>query len=198
MMKEIKDIRPDFPILAETVYGKPLVYLDNGATTQKPLVVIEKLTEVLTKYNANIHRGVHRLSDIASEEYEKARETVRAFINAASTDEIIFTSGTTASINTVAFSFGERFIGKGDEVIISALEHHANIVPWQMVCERRGAVLKVIPMDDSGELLMDEYRKLITPATRIIAVTQASNALGVVTPIKEIIETAHQIGRAHV
>ena len=191
-MKDIKDIRSDFPILAETVYGKPLVYLDNGATTQKPLVVIEKLTEVLTKYNANIHRGVHRLSDIASEEYEKARETVRAFINASSTDEIIFTSGTTASINTVAFSFGERFIGKGDEVIISALEHHANIVPWQMVCERRGAVLKVIPMDDSGELLMDEYRKLITSATRIVAVTQASNALGVVTPIKEIIETAHR------
>ncbi|MBE0675436.1 MAG: aminotransferase class V-fold PLP-dependent enzyme, partial [Bacteroidales bacterium] len=183
-MIDVNKIRADFPILSEKVYGKDLVYLDNGATTQKPLVVTDTLTEVLTKYNANIHRGVHRLSDMASEAYEQARETVRHFINAGSTDEIIFTSGTTASINNVAFSFGERFVGAGDKIIVSALEHHANIVPWQMLCERKGSVLKVIPIDDNGELIPDEYRRLFTPATRLVAITQASNALGVVTPLK--------------
>jgi len=193
-MADISKIRSDFPILSEKVYGKDLVYLDNGATTQKPQVVIDTLNEVLTKYNANIHRGVHHLSDVASEAYEQARETVRAFINAASTDEIIFTSGTTASINNIAFSFGERFIGSGDEIIISALEHHANIVPWQMLCERKGSVLKVIPMDDNGNLLIDGYRRLLNPSTRIVAVTQASNSLGIVTPIDEIIEEAHSHG----
>lgn len=193
-MIDIEKIRSDFPILSEKVYGRDLIYLDNGATTQKPRVVIDTLTGVLTRYNANIHRGVHRLSDLASEAYEQARETVRGFINASSTDEIIFTSGTTASINNVAFSFGERYIGRGDEIIVSALEHHANIVPWQMLCERRGASLKVIPMDDDGNLLIREYLKLLTPATRLVAVTQASNALGVVTPIAEIIAAARYHG----
>lgn len=193
-MIDIEKIRSDFPILSEKVYGRDLIYLDNGATTQKPRVVIDTLTGVLTRYNANIHRGVHRLSDLASEAYEQARETVRGFINASSTDEIIFTSGTTASINNVAFSFGERYIGRGDEIIVSALEHHANIVPWQMLCERRGASLKVIPMDDDGNLLIREYLKLLTPATRLVAVTQASNALGVVTPIAEIIAAARSHG----
>ncbi|MFO7574412.1 MAG: cysteine desulfurase [Bacteroidales bacterium] len=191
-MINVEKIRSDFPILSEKVYGKELIYLDNGATTQKPKIVTDTLTEVLTKYNANIHRGVHRLSDIASEAYEKARETVRAFINAGSTDEIIFNSGTTAAINNVAFSFGERFIRDGDEIIISALEHHANIVPWQMLCERKGAKLKVIPMDDNGVLDLEAYRKLIGSSTRIVAVTQASNALGVITPVHEIIEEAHR------
>jgi cysteine desulfurase / selenocysteine lyase len=193
-MRNIDSIRADFPILSEKVYGRDLVYLDNGATTQKPRMVIEAVNDLLLKYNANIHRGVHHLSDLASEAYEQARETVRAFINASSTDEIIFNSGTTAAINNVAFSYGERFVREGDEIIVSALEHHANIVPWQMLCERKGAQLKVIPMNDSGELLLDEYRKLLSPATRIVAVTQASNALGVVTPVREIIREAHRLG----
>lgn len=191
-MIDIEKIRSDFPILSEKVYGKDLIYLDNGATTQKPRKVTDTLTEVLTKYNANIHRGVHRLSDVASEAYENARETVRAFINAASTDEVIFNSGTTAAINNVAFSFGERFIGEGDEIIVSALEHHANIVPWQMLCERKGARLRVIPMDDNGILDMAAYRSMISSSTRIVAVTQASNALGIITPLKEIISEAHK------
>jgi cysteine desulfurase/selenocysteine lyase len=190
-MIDVDRIRSDFPILSEKVYGKDLVYLDNGATTQKPRIVADTLTEVLTRYNANIHRGVHRLSDIASEEYEKARETVRAFINAGSTDEIIFNSGTTAAINNIAFSFGERFVNEGDEIVISALEHHANIVPWQMLCERRGAKLKIIPMDDNGVLDLKAYKELLNGSTKIVAVTQASNALGVITPLNEIIAGAH-------
>jgi cysteine desulfurase/selenocysteine lyase len=193
-MQNIDRIREDFPILSQKVYGRNLVYLDNGATTQKPRVVIDTLSKVLEEYNANIHRGVHRLSDIASEAYENARETVRAFINAASTDEIIFNSGATAAINNVAFSFGERFIGKGDEIIISALEHHANIVPWQMLCERKGALLKVIPMDDNGELITGELPGLFSDSTKLVAVTQASNALGVITPLKAITEMAHNQG----
>lgn len=194
IMKDINDIRSDFPILSEKVYGKDLVYLDNGATTQKPAVVIDTLTRVLEKYNSNIHRGVHHLSDVASEAYESARETVRKFINAQSTDEVIFNSGTTAGINNIAFSFGEKFVKKGDEILISALEHHANIVPWQMLCERKGSVLKVIPMNDNGELRTDEYIKLLSPATRIVSVTQASNSLGTVTPLKTIIDEAHSRG----
>jgi len=193
-MKDINAIRSDFPILSEKVYGKTLVYLDNGATTQKPQVVIDTLSEVLQKYNSNIHRGVHHLSDLASEAYEKSRETVRAFINAGSTDEVIFNSGTTAGINNVAFSFGEKFIREGDEIIISALEHHANIVPWQMLCERKGSALKVIPMNDEGELIMEEYIRLLSPKTRIVSVTQASNALGTITPLKVIIDEAHSRG----
>jgi cysteine desulfurase / selenocysteine lyase len=190
-LKNIKDIRADFPILSIKVYGRPLVYFDNGATTQKPQCVIDAVNEVFNTYNANIHRGVHALSDRASEEYEKAREKVRAFINAASREEVIFTSGTTGSINAVAFSFGERFVKTGDEIIISNLEHHANIVPWQMMCERKGARLRVIPVNDRGEIIFEEYLKLLNPRTRIVAVSQVSNALGTILPVKEMTEAAH-------
>ena len=189
---DIAQIRADFPILGKKVYDKPLVYLDNGATTQKPRCVIEKVNEVLTNYNGNIHRGVHALSDRASEEYEAAREMVRSFINAPKKEEIIFTAGTTGSINTVAFSFGERYIKSGDEIIVSQLEHHANIVPWQMMCERKKAKLKVIPIDDNGELILDEYLKLLSGKTKLVAISQASNALGTIVPLKEIISAAHQ------
>jgi cysteine desulfurase/selenocysteine lyase len=191
-LKSIADIRADFPILATKVYNKPLVYFDNGATTQKPRSVIDAVSEVFINYNSNIHRGVHALSDKASEEYEKAREKVRSFINAEKREEIIFTSGTTGSINGIAFSFGERYINKGDEVVISHLEHHANIVPWQMMCERKGARLKVIPINNEGEIIFSEYLKLLSPKTKIVAVTQASNALGTKLPIKEIISEAHR------
>jgi cysteine desulfurase/selenocysteine lyase len=190
-LKNINDIRADFPVLGKKVYDKPLVYFDNGATTQKPQCVIDAVNEVFTSYNANIHRGVHALSDRASEEYENAREKVRLFINAGKRGEVVFTSGTTGSINSIAFSFGERFIKTGDEIIISHLEHHANIVPWQMMCERKGAVLRVIPVNDKGEIIFEEYLKLINPGTRIVAVTQVSNALGTILPVREIIESAH-------
>lgn len=189
-MKDISDIRSDFPILGRKVYGKPLIYFDNGATTQKPQCVIDALTEVFTEYNGNVHRGVHAMSDLTSEAYENAREKVRSFINASEKEEIIFTSGTTDSINCVAFSFGERFVKPGDEIIISELEHHSNIVPWQMMCERKGAVLKVIPIDDNGEICFSEYLKLLTPKTRLVAVSQASNSLGTVVPVKKITEAA--------
>lgn len=192
-MKDISDIRSDFPILNTKVYGKPLVYLDNGATTQKPQCVIDKLTEVLSSYNANIHRGVHALSDRASEEYEKARDKVRSFINAGKREEVIFTSGTTGSINAIAYSFGERFISKDDEIIISGLEHHANIVPWQMMCERKGARLRIIPINDSGEIIHEEYLKLLSLRTKLVAVTQVSNALGTILPVRQIIEAAHEL-----
>jgi len=190
-VKDINDIRADFPLLGIKVYGKPLVYFDNGATTQKPQCVIDAVNEVFTSYNANIHRGVHAISDKASEEYEKARDKVRSFINAGKREEIIFTSGTTGSINAVAFSFGERFIKKDDEIIISNLEHHANIVPWQMMCDRKGAKLKVIPVNDNGEIILDEYYKILSGKTRLVAVTQVSNALGTIVPVREIIEAAH-------
>jgi cysteine desulfurase / selenocysteine lyase len=192
-MKNIDDIRADFPILKRQVYNKPLVYFDNGATTQKPKCVLDIVDEVLTSYNSNIHRGVHALSDKASEEYESAREKVRSFVNAGSREEIIFTSGTTGSINAVAFSFGERYVGKGDEIIVSRLEHHANIVPWQMMCDRKGARLKVIPIDENGETIIDEYLKLLSPKTRLVAIAQASNALGTITPLDKIIEAAHSM-----
>jgi len=190
-MKDISEIRSDFPILQRRIYDKPLIYFDNGATTQKPLCVAEAVKEVYITYNGNIHRGVHAMSDLTSEAYENAREKVRSFINAGKREEIVFTSGTTGSINTIAFSFGERFIERGDEIIISNLEHHANIVPWQMMCERKGAFLKVIPVNDKGEILFDEYLKLLSHRTRIVAVTQASNALGTILPVREIIEAAH-------
>lgn len=193
-MKKINDIRADFPILATKVYNKPLVYFDNGATTQKPKVVIDAVNEVFMHFNSNIHRGVHALSDKASEEYEKAREKVRSFINAEKREEIIFTAGTTASINSIAFSFGERYINRGDEIVLSQLEHHANIVPWQMMCERKGAKLKIIPVNDKGEIIFDEYLKLLSPKTRIVAVTQVSNALGTRLPVSEIISEAHSRG----
>jgi cysteine desulfurase / selenocysteine lyase len=190
-VKSIDEIRADFPILSRKIYNHPLVYFDNGATTQKPQVVIDKVNELYTSYNGNIHRGVHYLSDTSSEAYEQSRETVRSYINAADKAEIIFTSGSTGSINGVAFSFGERFIGKGDEIIVSHLEHHANIVPWQMMCLRKGAELKVIPVNDKGEIIFEEYLKLLSSKTKLVAVTQVSNALGTVLPVKDIISEAH-------
>ena len=191
----INQIRQDFPILSEKIYGKPLVYFDNAATTQKPRCVVEKIEEGYYKRNANIHRGVHFLSQEATEAHEAARETVRAFINARSTSEIVFTRGTTEAINLVASSFGE-LCNEGDEIIVSQMEHHSNIVPWQLLQNRRGTKLKVIPFDKKGELRIDELDKLITPKTKLIAITQVSNALGTVNPIKEIIEKAHAHGVA--
>ena len=194
LSKSIEAIRADFPILATTVHGKPLVYLDNGATTQKPLQVIRTMDELYRTTNANVHRGVHRLSDMVSERYEAARETVRAFINAPRREEVIFTANTTASINAVAFSFGERFVVEGDEIIISGMEHHANIVPWQMLCERKGSKLRIIPFSDEGVLDLEAYRTMINGRTRIVAVTHVSNVLGTVNPVKEIVAEAHRHG----
>jgi cysteine desulfurase/selenocysteine lyase len=192
-MKDIAEIRADFPILKRKVYNKPLVYFDNGATTQKPQCVIDAVDEVYESYNGNIHRGVHFLSDMSSEAYENAREKVRSFINTEKREEVVFTSGTTGSINGIAFSFGERYIKPGDEIILSRLEHHANIVPWQMMCERKGAVLRVIPINDKGEIILEEYYKLLSKKTRLVSVTHASNALGTVLPIKEIIDASHSV-----
>jgi len=192
-VKNISEIRADFPILSRRVYNKSLVYFDNGATTQKPQSVIDALSLVYTTYNGNIHRGIHYLSDTSSEAYENAREKVRSFINAAKKEEVIFTSGTTGSINSIAFSFGERYVKPGDEIIISHLEHRANIVPWQMMCERKGAVLRVIPISENGEIIFSEYLKLLSPKTKLVSVTQASNALGTLLPVKEITEAAHAI-----
>jgi cysteine desulfurase / selenocysteine lyase len=190
---DVYKVREDFPILKTLVYGKPLIYLDNGATTQKPRCVIDTITHLHEEANSSIHRGVHYLSERATEAYEEARRTVQEFINAEYSQEVIFTSGTTGSINAVAFSFGERYIKEGDEIIISAMEHHANIVPWQMMCERKNAHLKVIPFDENGNLKMSEYEKLLNKRTKIVAVTHVSNALGTVNPIKEIIEKAHRV-----
>jgi len=190
-MKDIAEIRAEFPVLQRKVYGKPLVYFDNGATTQKPQSVIDAMDDVYESYNGNIHRGVHYLSDMSSEAYEKSRETVRAFINAEKREEVIFTSGTTGSINGIAFSFGERYINPGDEIILSRLEHHANIVPWQMMCERKGAIIRVIPINDKGEIILEEFYSLLSPKTKLVAITQASNALGTVVPLNKIIEAAH-------
>jgi cysteine desulfurase/selenocysteine lyase len=191
LSRSIEDIRADFPILSLKVHGRPLVYLDNGATTQKPLQVIQVMDDLYRSANANVHRGVHYLSDLVSDRYEAARETVRTFINAPKREEVIFTSGTTASINAVAFSFGERFIHENDEIIITGMEHHANIVPWQMLCERKSARLKVVPFSDEGVLNMETYRSLLSERTRIVAVTHASNVLGTINPVKEIIREAH-------
>lgn len=192
-VKSINEIRNDFPILGRKVYNRPLIYFDNGATTQKPLSVIDALRDVYTTYNGNIHRGVHFLSDTTSEAYEKARENVASFINAGKKEEVIFTAGTTASINAVAFSFGERYVQPGDEIIISQLEHHANIVPWQMLCERKGASLKVIPIDEAGEIILNDYYKLLTSKTKLVSISQVSNALGTIIPLEEIIKAAHAI-----
>ncbi len=194
LAKSIEEIRSDFPILSTKAHGKPLIYLDNGATTQKPLQVISVMEELYRTTNANVHRGVHYLSDRVSDRYEAARETVRAFINARSREEIIFTAGTTASINAIAFSFGERYVGEGDEIVISGMEHHANIVPWQMLCERRKARLKVIPFSEEGVLDLEAYRSLLSERTRIVAVTHVSNVLGTVNPVKEIVAEAHRQG----
>jgi cysteine desulfurase/selenocysteine lyase len=190
-VKTIDQIRADFPLLNKSIYNRRLVYFDNGATTQKPRCVIDAVSDVYLNYNGNIHRGVHLLSDTSSEAYENSREIVRSFINAGKREEVIFTPGTTASINAVAFSFGERYIKPGDEIIISTLEHHANIVPWQMMCQRKHAILKVIPIDDNGDLVFEEYLKLLNFKTKLVAITQVSNALGTVIPVKKIIEAAH-------
>ena len=190
----LDDIRADFPILGREVYGKPLVYLDNGATTQKPRVVVEAMTDEYYSVNANVHRGVHFLSQRATELHEGSRETVRAFINARSTAEIIFTRGTTESINLLASSFTESQMREGDEVIVSVMEHHSNIVPWQLMAAKHGIVIKVIPMTDSGELLMDAYRELFTERTRIVSVAHVSNVLGTVNPVEEMIRYAHEQG----
>ena len=183
--------RADFPILSREVYGRPLVYFDNGATTQKPLCVLQTIERFYREINANIHRGVHKLSEESTREYENAREVVRKFLNARKTSEIIFTSGTTASINLVAYSFGEVFVRQGDEVLVTEMEHHSNIVPWQLLCERKGATLKVLPFDSNGELMLNKLPELLTPKTRIVTVTQVSNTLGTVNPIAEIVRIAH-------
>jgi cysteine desulfurase / selenocysteine lyase len=192
MSFDVHKIREDFPILQERVYGNPLVYLDNGATTQKPLPVIECINDFHLHRNSTIHRGVHYLSEQATEAYEKARTTVQEFIRAKHSHEIIFTSGTTASINGLAFSFGERFVREGDEIIITEMEHHANIVPWQMLCGRKNARLKVVPFSDEGILQVDQLEKLIHDKTRLIAVMHASNTLATLNPVKQIISLAHR------
>lgn len=193
-MFDVKKIRKDFPILEETVYGKPLVYLDNGATSQRPRQVVEKMNEYYFRYNANVHRGVHYLSNRCTDANEEARETVRQFIGAASEREVIFTRGTTESINLVAYSFGEAFIGAGDEIVVTEMEHHANIVPWQMLCKRKGAVLKVIPFHDNGELATEQLDELLTERVKLVGVAYVSNVLGTVNPVRDIIRRAHAVG----
>ena len=191
---DVEKIRRDFPILKMKVQGHPLVYLDNAATSQKPQSVIDALVRYYEGENANIHRGVHYLSQIATEAFEQARETVRAFVNAARASEIIFTRGTTEAINLVAHSYGRANVGAGDEVLITAMEHHSNIVPWQMLCEEKGAKLRVAPMNDEGELLLEEFKKLLNPRTKVVAVGHVSNALGTINPLKEMIAAAHTLG----
>lgn len=193
-MYDINKVREDFPILSRTIYGKPLVYLDNGATTQKPLCVLDAMREEYLNVNANVHRGVHWMSQQATDLHEAARETVRKFINAPSISEIVFTRGTTESLNLVASSFVEGCMKEGDEVIISAMEHHSNIVPWQLQEQRKGIVLKVIPMTDEGELELDAYENLFTERTKLVSVTQVSNVLGTINPVKKMIRIAHEHG----
>ena len=189
---DISAIRKDFPVLSQKVYDKPLVYLDNGATTQKPHSVMESLTKVYLEKNSSIHRGIHYLSEQMTEAYEEARDRVRQFINALSTTEIVFTHGATSAINAVAFSFGEKYVKKDDEILISEMEHHSNIVPWQMLCDRKSARLKIIPFDDNGELQLEEYKRLLSHRTKIVSITFASNSLGTVNPVKEMITLAHE------
>lgn len=193
-MLNIEEIRKDFPILSRTVYNRPLVYLDNAATTQKPRAVVEAMTEEYYSVNANVHRGVHYLSQQATELHEQARGNVQHFINARSEAEIIFTRGTTESLNLVAFSFGEAFLKEGDEVLVSVMEHHSNIVPWQMLRERKGIVLKVIPMTDEGEIDLEAYKNLFSPRTRLVCIAHVSNVLGTVNPVKEMTAIAHAHG----
>lgn len=189
---DIANIRKDFPILSQKVYGKPLAYFDNAATSQKPEVVINALHEYYSVYNANIHRGVHYLSQKASAAFDEVRTKIKDFINAPSEREIIFTRGTTESINLVAATYGRKFIKAGDEIIVSAMEHHSNIVPWQLLCEEKGAFLKVIPMNDSGEIIFEEFEKLLNPKTKFVSIVHTSNSLGTVNPVKEIIRKAHE------
>jgi cysteine desulfurase/selenocysteine lyase len=191
---DIARIREDFPILRRQIHGKSLVYLDNAATTQKPNAVIDRITRYYTHENSNVHRGVHHLSEVATAAYEGARGTVKRFINAGSEKEIVFVRGTTEGINLVASSFGRTNVNAGDEILISAIEHHSNIVPWQMLCQERGATLRIIPVNDAGELLMDQLRAMLNERTRLLAVGHASNALGTINPVREIIELAHANG----
>ncbi len=192
MKLNIEKIREDFPILKQKVYNRPLVYFDNAATTQKPQAVIDSISNYYKTYNSNIHRGVHHLSQLATAAFEEARDTARKFINAQNKHEIIFTRGTTEAINLVACSFGRGFLNKGDEIIVSEMEHHSNIVPWQLVCEEKNASLKVIPVTDEGELELSAFDKLITPKTKLVAITHISNVLGTINPVKQIISTAHK------
>ena len=190
-MTQIEKIRQEFPELGEQVYGKALVYLDNAATSQRPLSVIRKWTGMSEKYNANLHRAVHRIADLATSEYEATRDAVRAYLNAEFREEIIFTSGATASLNLVAFSFGEAFVREGDEIIVGEAEHHSDIVPWQLLCQRKGATLKVLPIDDSGRLRVDLLPGLLTSRTKIVCVAHISNVLGLVNPVREIVNICH-------
>ncbi|GGZ15608.1 cysteine desulfurase [Echinicola pacifica] len=194
MTLDIQNIRGEFPVLHQEVNGKPLIYLDNAATTQKPSAVLEALSAYYTQDNSNIHRGAHTLADRATRSYEKTRAMVREFLNAKEEEEIIFTKGTTEGINLVAATYGRKFLQEGDEIIISTLEHHSNIVPWQLLCEEKGAILRVIPINDQGELLMEEYDKMLSSKTKIVSVVHASNALGTINPVREIIEKAHKVG----
>ncbi|MFC3414124.1 cysteine desulfurase [Algoriphagus hitonicola] len=194
MKLTIDQIRGLFPVLHQEVHGKPLVYFDNAATTQKPKAVLDKLRSYYEMDNSNIHRGAHTLADRATREYELVRETVREFIGARESAEVIFTKGTTEGINLVAQTFGRKFIGKGDEIIISTLEHHSNIVPWQMLCEEKGAVLKIIPITESGEIIFEEFEQLLSSKTKLVSIIHASNALGTINPVKKIIDAAHAFG----
>lgn len=193
-MINIEAIRQDFPILQREVYGKPLIYFDNGATTQKPRCMVEAITEEYYSVNANVHRGVHFLSQQATELHEGSRKTVQQFINARSTNEIIFTRGTTESINLLAFSFGEEFCSEGDEIIISVMEHHSNIVPWQMLAARKGITIKVVPINEKGELIMEEYKSFFSERTKLVSIAHVSNVLGTINPVKEMIAFAHEHG----
>lgn len=194
MKFDVMKYRNDFPILHQSINGKPLVYFDNAATTQKPQIVIDSLINYYTNINANIHRGIHTLAEKATAEFENTREAVRNYINASSVEEIIFTRGTTESINLVTATFGRSNLKKGDEIILSALEHHSNMVPWQMLASEKGATVKIIPINDQGELLMEEYEKLLNERTKVVAVNHVSNSLGTINPIKKIIELAHKVG----
>ena len=191
-MYDINKVREDFPILSRQIYGKPLVYFDNGATTQKPLCVLDAMRNEYLNVNANVHRGVHYLSQQATDLHEAARETVRKFINAPKVEEVIFTRGTTESLNLVVSSFGDRFLSEGDEVIVSVMEHHSNIVPWQLLAAKKGIAIKVIPMTEEGDVIMEEYEKLFNEKTRIVSITQVSNVLGTINPVKEMIRIAHE------
>lgn len=190
----IENIRNEFPILHQQVNGRPLIYFDNAATTQKPVQVLEALNHYYSFDNANIHRGIHTLAERATAAFEETRQAVKEFINAREAEEVIFTTGTTDSINLVASSYGRAFIGEGDEIIISSMEHHSNIVPWQMLCEERGATLRVIPINENGELLLEEYKKMLNERTKLVSVVYASNTLGTINPVKEITDLAHEYG----
>ena len=190
-MANVEEIRRLFPALSRKVYGKDLVYFDNAATSQRPQSVLDMWNRISSESNANIHRAVHRLADEATQAYEQARDCVKDFVNARSREEIVFTSGTTAAVNLVAFSFGEAFVNEGDEIVVTEAEHHSNIVPWQMLCKRKGAVLKVLPVDDSGHLMLEKLDDILSDRTRIMAVTHISNVLGLINPVKEIIERCH-------